>query len=119
MHSARLCPTPTAAADRPGGGALAKNAPHKNKTQADGLAVTWDQNQDEVFLKVPVAEGVKGRDVAFEVHPGRLSLALGGDVLLAGSLADAGEIDVDGDYDYLVRIEHTLESTTFVVVVAA
>ena len=72
------------------------NTHTRTRKKGDGLAVTWEQNQDEVFLKVPVAEGTKGRDVVFEVHPGRLSLALGGDVLLAGSLSDAGEIDVDG-----------------------
>ena len=99
LHAWRaLCPT--AAADtrrRRSCSNTPTNTPPQTTQQADGLAVTWDQNQDEVFLKVPVAEGAKGRDVAFEVHPGRLSLALGGDVLLAGSLADAGEIDVDGD----------------------
>jgi hypothetical protein len=40
---------------------------------------------------------VKGRDVAFEVHPTRLRLAVGGDVLLEGSLTDAGAINVDSE----------------------
>lgn len=65
---------------------------------AEGVAITWGQNTDEVNIKVPVASSVRGRDVDFEVHPTRLRLAVGGDVLLEGSLTDAGAINVDSEW---------------------
>lgn len=65
---------------------------------AEGVAITWGQSTDEVNIKVPVASSVKGRDVDFEVHPTRLRLAVGGDVLLEGSLTDAGAINVDSEW---------------------
>jgi hypothetical protein len=46
---------------------------------------------------VPVPEGVRGRDVALEVHPKRLRLAVRGEPVLVGSLVDAGEVRVDGE----------------------
>ncbi|GLC52362.1 hypothetical protein PLESTB_000621000 [Pleodorina starrii] len=57
--------------------------------------ITWSQTSDEVQVVVPVAEGVRGRDVALEVHPKRLRLAVGGRAVLSGSLEDAGEVRVD------------------------
>eukprot|EP00199_Chlamydomonas_sp_CCMP681_P002579 CAMPEP_0119108918 /NCGR_PEP_ID=MMETSP1180-20130426/16179_1 /TAXON_ID=3052 ORGANISM="Chlamydomonas cf sp, Strain CCMP681" /NCGR_SAMPLE_ID=MMETSP1180 /ASSEMBLY_ACC=CAM_ASM_000741 /LENGTH=339 /DNA_ID=CAMNT_0007094595 /DNA_START=13 /DNA_END=1032 /DNA_ORIENTATION=- len=63
--------------------------------QAEGQGVTWKQSVDDVRIKVPVGSEVRGRDLKFEVHPRRLSLRLGGQPLLEGSLTDAGEISVD------------------------
>jgi hypothetical protein len=65
--------------------------------QAPGCGAVWSQTTDEVQLRVPVGGGVRGRDVAFEAHPKRLALKVGGEELLAGSLTDAGEIDIDGE----------------------
>jgi hypothetical protein len=58
--------------------------------------VSWHQTTDDVLIKVPVPPGTRGKDVAFEVHPTRLSLAVQGEPLLAGGLADAGAIKLDG-----------------------
>ena len=76
---------------------------------AEGVAVTWGQTTDEVNIKVPVASSVKGRDVDFEVHPTRLRLAVGGDVLLEGSLTDAGAINVDSEWRGLTSGEGPCE----------
>ncbi|GLI64268.1 hypothetical protein VaNZ11_007483 [Volvox africanus] len=57
--------------------------------------IRWSQTTDEVQVEVPVAEGVRGRDVTLEVHPRRLRLAVRGQPVLSGSLADAGEVMVD------------------------
>ncbi|KXZ47378.1 hypothetical protein GPECTOR_36g99 [Gonium pectorale] len=57
--------------------------------------ITWAQTTDEVQVTVPVPEGVRGRDVKFEIHPRRLRLAVRGEAVLEGSLADAGEVRVD------------------------
>ncbi|GIL57128.1 hypothetical protein Vafri_12342 [Volvox africanus] len=57
--------------------------------------IRWSQTTDEVQVEVPVAEGVRGRDVTLEVHPRRLRLAVRGQSVLSGSLADAGEVTVD------------------------
>ncbi|KAG2429099.1 hypothetical protein HYH02_014137 [Chlamydomonas schloesseri] len=61
----------------------------------DGRPVSWSQTADEVSLAVPVADGVKGRDVKLEVHPKRLRLTVGGKAVLEGGLEDAGEVAVD------------------------
>ena len=70
-------------------------------TQAAGVAATWTQSKSsdspEVQIKVPVPQAARGRDVKMELHPRRLSLALDGKTLLAGSLADVGEIRLDGE----------------------
>lgn len=62
--------------------------------------VTWDQSADEVFVRVPVAEDVRGRDVDLEVHPTRLALRVRGQLVLEGPVEGAGAaegaIDVDG-----------------------
>jgi peptidylprolyl isomerase len=68
--------------------------------------VTWDQSTDEVFVRVPVADDVRGRDVELEVHPTRLVLRVQGLEVLAGpvegaggrggGLGDGAAIDVDG-----------------------
>lgn len=60
--------------------------------------MTWKQNVDDVQVRVPVAADVRGRDVAFEVHPKRLSIKVGGKPVLQGSLADAGAVDPDGGW---------------------
>eukprot|EP00798_Chlamydomonas_sp_ICE-L_P016659 gene16659-22911_t len=65
-------------------------------TQGKGVNVTWDQNTDEVFIRVPVAESVRGKSVKFEVHPKRLSLHVDGNSMLEGSLEDVGGIKLDG-----------------------
>ena len=36
---------------------------------------------------MPIGEGVRGRDIAFEVHPTRLRLAAGDEVLLEGDFS--------------------------------
>jgi hypothetical protein len=69
--------------------------PHRAH-QAPGVDATWTQNTEEVLLRVPVASDVRGRDVAFEAHPKRLSLRVRGEEVVGGGLADAGEVDVDG-----------------------
>jgi hypothetical protein len=65
--------------------------------QAEGVSASWSQTTDEVQLRVPVDSSVRGRDVAFEVHPLRLKLAVGGSTLLEGRLEDAGSIRADGE----------------------
>ena len=40
---------------------------------------------------------VRGRDIQFEVHPKRMVVSLRGTPLLEGSLADCGEVNVDGE----------------------
>lgn len=67
------------------------------KTAPDSGA-TWKQNTEEVLLRVPVAADVRGRDVEFEAHPRRLALRVRGEDLVNGSLADAGDIDVDATF---------------------
>lgn len=47
------------------------------------------------MIRVPVAPGVRGKDVQLEVHPKRLRLAVQGQDVLHGSLVDAGEVRVD------------------------
>jgi hypothetical protein len=81
---------------------LRRKRPRRRRTlnpapaQAPGCSPTWTQNTEEVIVRVPVDAGTRGRDVAFEAHPKRLLLKVGGQELLGGSLADAGEIDIDG-----------------------
>jgi hypothetical protein len=65
--------------------------------QAPGCGASWTQNTEEVILRVPVDPAVRGKDVQFEAHPKRLALKVKGEDLISGSLADAGEIDVDGE----------------------
>lgn len=48
-------------------------------------------------MEVPVLEGVRGREVVLEVHPQRLCVAVQGQDVLAGSLVDAGEVEVNGE----------------------
>lgn len=71
---------------------------HLSVLQADNVPVSWHQSTDEVFIKVPVDDSVRGKEVSFEVHPTRLQLAVRGDTLLEGSLTDAGAINVDSEY---------------------
>ena len=68
--------------------------------QAAGVSATWSQTTDDVLIKVAVPADTRGRDVQFDLHPRRLSLALGGKTLLGGGLNDVGEIKVDGEYRY-------------------
>ena len=65
--------------------------------QAEGVNVTWEQTVDDVFVRVPVSDAIRGRDIQLEVHPKRLSLRVGGQPLLEGSLVDAGEANVDSE----------------------
>jgi hypothetical protein len=65
--------------------------------QAEGVPVSWSQSTDEVQIKVPVDDSVRGKDVDFEVHPTRLRLAVQGKTLLQGGLQDAGSIAVDSE----------------------
>ena len=65
--------------------------------QAPSAAASWSQTPDEVLLRLRVPPETRGKDVSFEAHPERLAVALrGGESLAAGSLADAGDVDVDG-----------------------
>eukprot|EP00879_Flechtneria_rotunda_P011269 GHRR01011771.1.p1 GENE.GHRR01011771.1~~GHRR01011771.1.p1 ORF type:complete len:328 (+),score=115.83 GHRR01011771.1:407-1390(+) len=66
--------------------------------QAEGVAVSWSQTTDEVRIKVPVAAGVRGKDVSFEVHPTRLKLDVAGQCLLQGQLTEEGNIRSDDSY---------------------
>jgi len=52
-----------------------------------------------VLLRIPVPAEVAGRDVKFEAHPKRLQLSVRGEEVVGGSLADAGEIDIDSEWD--------------------
>ncbi|KAI8468030.1 MAG: cyclophilin-type peptidyl-prolyl cis-trans isomerase [Monoraphidium minutum] len=65
---------------------------------APGCGASWSQNTEEVLLRVPVESGVRGRDVQFEAHPKRVTLKVGGQEVVSGGLADAGEIDIDGTF---------------------
>jgi hypothetical protein len=65
--------------------------------QAEGVKVSWKQTTDEVLIIVPIADGVRGKEVACEVHPKRLKLQVQGKPVLEGSLVDAGEVDHDGE----------------------
>jgi hypothetical protein len=61
------------------------------------VSASWSQTTDEVQLRVPVDSSVRGKDVAFEVHPLRLKLAVAGSTLLEGRLEDAGSVRADGE----------------------
>lgn len=71
--------------------------PHGH-AQAPGYNPTWTQNTEEVLLRVPVDQSIKGRDVQFEAHPKRLQLQVKGEDVVSGSLSGAGEIDIDGGW---------------------
>ena len=50
-------------------------------------------------MKIPVADDVKGRDVAVEVHPKRMSVDIRGQTVLQGlydSKSDDPMVDPDG-----------------------
>ncbi len=72
--------------------------------QAEGCKASWSQSTDEVFVKVPVDSSIKGKDVHLEVHPSRLALQVAGTSMLEGSLTDAGEIDLDGEWDVVTML---------------
>jgi hypothetical protein len=55
--------------------------------QREGLKVAHKQGERELLVRVPIGEGVRGRDIAFEVHPTRLHLAAQGEVLLEGDFS--------------------------------
>lgn len=52
--------------------------------QKQGLTIAHRQGVRELFVRVPISDDVKGRDVSFEVHPTRLRLAVNDEVLLQG-----------------------------------
>lgn len=59
------------------------------------MAIAHRQIGQEVLLRVPIDEGVQGRDVHFEVHPARLRLAVNDQVLLEGDFG-GHQIALDG-----------------------
>ena len=63
------------------------------------MSATWSQTTDDVLIKVAVPADTRGRDIQFDLHPRRLSLALSGKALLGGGLNDVGEIKVDGEHE--------------------
>ena len=73
------------------------SSPGSKLAQADGVVATWSQTTDDVLIKVQVPPATRGRDIKFDLHPKRLSVALDGKPLLAGALTDVGEIKADGE----------------------
>eukprot|EP00955_Chlamydomonas_euryale_P098040 365122-Chlamydomonas_euryale.AAC.39 len=71
------------------------------KRRAEGVAATWSQTADEVLVRVPVEEGVRGRNIGFEVHPKRLVLSLDGKPLLAGDFDGTNSVNADGADAYV------------------
>jgi len=63
--------------------------------QKQGLAVAWKQGPDEILVRVPIAEGIRGKDVQWEVHPARLRLAVKDEVLLEGDFG-GHRVELDG-----------------------
>jgi hypothetical protein len=55
--------------------------------QKEGLKVAHKQGEHELLVRVPIGEGVRGKDIAFEVHPTRLRLAANNEVLLEGDFS--------------------------------
>ena len=55
--------------------------------QKEGLKVAHKQGEYELLVRVPIGEGVRGKDIAFEVHPTRLRLAAHDEVLLEGDFS--------------------------------
>ncbi|KAG1680814.1 hypothetical protein FOA52_008147 [Chlamydomonas sp. UWO 241] len=66
--------------------------------EADGVSASWTQTPDDVLIRVPVDASVRGRDISFEVHPKRLSLAVDGKQLLAGNFAGGGDVNADESF---------------------
>ncbi|KAF5830762.1 cyclophilin-type peptidyl-prolyl cis-trans isomerase [Dunaliella salina] len=65
------------------------------KGQAQLRASSSSSSKGGLQPKVPVPEDVRGKELDLEVHVRRLSLRLRGQPILEGSLADAGEVDID------------------------
>jgi hypothetical protein len=77
------------AAPRPAlASSLASSRQHVTCTpQKEGLKVAHKQGEHELLVRVPIGEQVRGRDIAFEVHPNRLRLAAHDEVLLEGDFS--------------------------------
>lgn len=66
--------------------------------QGSGFKATWSQTTDEVHIRLPISDDVRGGDIEFEVHPKRLRLEVAGEAALAGYFEDdASEPLVDPD----------------------
>ena len=65
--------------------------------QKPGSQVSWTQSVDEVDILVTVPQDVRGQDIEWEVHPRRLELKAGGDVLLEGDFGSE-KVDLEGEY---------------------
>jgi len=57
--------------------------------------VAWKQGPDEILVRVPITEGIRGKDVQWEVHPARLRLAVKDEVLLEGDFG-GHRVELDG-----------------------
>jgi len=86
-HRGRRPASPTVALLRVGG--VVGNANSGAPSRAPP-AVTWDQSADEVFVRVPLAPDVRGRDVDLKVHPTRVCLRVLGEAVLEGPVEGAG-----------------------------
>ncbi|CAD7700878.1 unnamed protein product [Ostreobium quekettii] len=65
---------------------------------APDVPVSWGQDTVEVWIKVPIEEGIRGRDVNFELHPTRMKLEAAGKTMLQGNFSEAGKINLDGSF---------------------
>jgi cyclophilin family peptidyl-prolyl cis-trans isomerase len=63
----------------------------------EGLKVAHKQGEHELLVRVPIEEGVRGKDIAFEVHPTRLRLAAHDEVLLEGDFS-GHKVELAGCY---------------------
>mmetsp|Transcript_46993 Transcript_46993/g.119879 ORF Transcript_46993/g.119879 Transcript_46993/m.119879 type:complete len:486 (-) Transcript_46993:396-1853(-) len=73
--------------------------PRASLKASPGFKPTWSQSTNEVLIKLPIPEEVRGGDVALEVHPKRLSLAVRGEPALAGFFDEKTKeamVDPDG-----------------------
>ena len=72
-------------------------------TAADGVSTAWEDKGVEVIIKVGVPPEIKGRDVSFDVHAGRVTLQARGETLLSGDTEHA--IDPDTSLWFLEEDE--------------
>ena len=67
------------------------------------MSTAWEDKGVEVIIKVGVPPEIKGRDVSFDVHAGRVTLQARGETLLSGDTEHA--IDPDTSLWFLEEDE--------------
>lgn len=63
------------------------------------VEAVWLQTTDEITVGVVIADDIKGADVAFEIHPTRMRLAVRGEMVLEGDFnGGGGSVVPDGSF---------------------